>query len=88
MCKFRNLFNVYAVILTDEPRDNVRLCGFGSGGRFVSMYISCCTCISDARRDYFSASVPLLTRFMLQHLSPSPHTLSCQLPSVKTTLLP
>ncbi|KAH0836900.1 hypothetical protein J3R83DRAFT_8715 [Lanmaoa asiatica] len=29
----RDLYNVCAVILTDEPRDNVRLCGFGSGGR-------------------------------------------------------
>lgn len=34
--RFSALVNVYAVILTDEPRDNVRLCGFGSGGRYGS----------------------------------------------------
>lgn len=84
ICEFRDFYNIYAVILTDEPRDNVRLCGFGSGGR----YAYCCACISDPRRNYFSASVPFLTHFILQHLSPFPHSLLCLLPSVKTTLLP
>ncbi|KAF9233712.1 hypothetical protein BU15DRAFT_53495 [Melanogaster broomeanus] len=28
-----NMSRLHTVILTDEPRDNVRLCGFGSGGR-------------------------------------------------------